>query len=181
MGALPISPFTLTWLWKNLNTLTQLLTCSLSQPSFMQGSRSSKHSTLSLTYLVHPLDEVLQLLSVDAVLEPRPPAGLRIPGPSVRPYRLPPIPRPQLLQEQVGVGYALRVVAYPECEEGPEAGLERDPQPGLPALDLDHGLVDEDRRHEPPVDVEPVADRGQPLDPLPDGLVAPLHHGLKNP
>src|SRR5207253_2475381 len=97
-----------------------------------------------LDVLVHLLDEVLQLLSVDVVLEPRPPARLWIPDSSVRPNRLPTVSHPQLLQEQVGVGYALRVIADPEGEEDPQPGLEGYPQPGLLALDIDHRLVDED-------------------------------------
>ena len=52
--------------------------------------------------------------------------------------------------------------------------------PGLLALDLDHSLVDEDRADELPVDIEPVTQRRQSLDPIPYRYVAPLDERLQS-
>ena len=114
--------------------------------------------------LVHPLDLVLELGPVDAMLQPRPPARLRVPDALVRPDRLPPVPDPQLLEEEVGVRYGL-VVRDAEVEERPKTGLERDPDPSLSSSYANHRLVHEDGSDQPPLDIEPVADRSQPLDP----------------
>src|SRR5712691_1388184 len=133
-----------------------------------------------LQHLIHPLHEVLPPDAVRVMLQPQPPARLGVPEALVRPYGPATVPPPDLLEEEVGVQDGL-VVRDAEPEEGPQSGLVGDPDPGLPPLDANHRLVHEDVADEPPVHVEPVAYGSQPLDPLPDRLVAPLHQGLKNP
>src|SRR5208337_361336 len=128
--------------------------------------------------LVHPLDEVLPFDCVDVVLEPEVPARLWVPDPLVGPDGLPPVPVPQLPKEQVGVQDGL-IMADAEPQEDPAGRLVGHPEPPLAPLHAYHGLVHEDGPDEPPVHREPVADGCQPLNPLPDGLVGPLHDRLK--
>jgi hypothetical protein len=160
-------------LWKNLKTLIQLLTCPLSQSSLKQGKRSSKFSSLS--FRAWFILSMRFFHWIDAMLQPQPPARLRVPHALVCPDGLlPPVLSPQLLQEQIGVQDGL-IVRDTERQEGLQSWLVGDPDPGLPPPDADHGLVHEDCPDNPPVHVEHVADGSQPLHSLPDGLVGPLH------
>jgi len=123
--------------------------------------------------LVEALHEVLPSDGVDVVLHPQPSAGLGVPGPFVRPDRLPAIPGAEVPDEVVGV-QDVPLPVYPEAKELPVKGVEGDPDPCLPPPDPYHGLIYQDGGDLPPADPEPVRHGGEPVDPLAYRFVAPL-------
>jgi len=130
--------------------------------------------------LVQPLHEVLPPDGVDVVLHPQPSAGLGVPGPFVRPDRLPAVARPEMPDEVVGV-QDVPLVGDPEAKELPVKGVEGDPDPCLPPPDVYHGLVYQDGMHGAPPHAEPARQKGEPVGPLAYRFVAPLLDRLKNP